>query len=161
MPMQATTTSPLFAATLRPDRSLRTAGGWIGLVIAGVVGTPFLVAIPEFLAPGLIAYGLAGSGLLAFGIRQSRRHRLIQQVTLWPDQLEIVTTGPGETRHMQRLAPGEVRLRLKRDDNERTTAIYLRRGNAEIELGAFLSADDKSSFAKAFGRALRKARELA
>jgi len=36
--MQVTTTTPLFAATLRPDRSLRMAGGWIALVLAGIVG---------------------------------------------------------------------------------------------------------------------------
>ncbi|MBD8066458.1 DUF2244 domain-containing protein [Devosia sp. PTR5] len=161
MPMQATTTSPLFAATLRPDRSLRTVGGWIGLVIAGLVGTPLLVAVPEFIVPGLIAYGVAGTGLMAFNIRQSRRGQIRQQITLWADQLEIATTGPRQSRVLRRFKPTEVRLHLKRDDNERTTAILLKRGSEEIELGPFLSSDDKSSFAKAFGRALRLARQVA
>ena len=159
MPTQATTTTPLFAATLRPDRSFRTAGGWVGLGLAGVIGGPFLVAAPEVLAPGLIAYALAGGGLMAFGIRQARRGRTRQQVTLWPDQLEIATSGAGQTRVLRRFEPRAVRLRLERDENERTTAIFLRRGPEELELGAFLSPDDKASFAKAFGRALRQARQ--
>jgi uncharacterized membrane protein len=159
MPMQATTTSPLFAATLRPDRSLRSTGGWVGLVLAGIVGTPFLVAAPDLIVPGLTAYVLAGGGLMAFAIGQARRGQRRQQVTLWADQLEIATTTRNQDRILRRFDPADVRLRLVRDDNERTQAIFLRRGQEELELGAFLSIDDKASFAKAFGRALRQARQ--
>jgi uncharacterized membrane protein len=39
--------------------------------------------------------------------------------------------------------------------------VFLVHGADEIELGAFLSNSDKSSFAKAFGGALRQARRAA
>lgn len=156
--MQVTTTSPLFAATLRPEGSLRLAGGWIGLVLAGIVGTPFLVAMPEFILPGLIAFGCAIAGLVVLGLRLSRQRKTSQQVTLWADQLEVADTVPGQDRVLRRFDPKMVRLRLERDHFERTTAVFLRHGETEIELGRFLSSADKSSFAKAFGAALRKAR---
>jgi uncharacterized membrane protein len=156
--MQVTKTSPLFAATLRPDRSLRTTGGWIGLSLAGIVGVPFMIAIPEFLVPGLFAFGFAGSGLAAFGMRQSRRQRQVQEVTLWPDQLEVTTVTDGQPKALRRFDPALVRLKLVRDGYERTTGVFLRQGSDDFELGTFLSVDDKSSFAKAFGAALRKAR---
>lgn len=159
--MQVTTTTPLFAATLRPDRSLRMAGGWISLVLAAIVGTPFLIAMPEFVLPGLVAFAVAAASLATLSLRQSRRHRTSQQVTLWPDQLEIATTLPGTERRLQRFDPAQVRLRLQRDSFERTTGIVLRHGADEIELGAFLSVVDKSSFARAFGGALRRARRAA
>lgn len=159
--MQVTTTTPLFAATLRPDRSLRAAGGWIGLSIAGLVGAPFLVAIPEFVLPGLLAYGLAIGAMSVFSLRLARRDRLAQTITLWPDQLEVVTLGPRQERQLRRLDPAQARLRLVRNDNERTTGIFLRQGTEEIEIGTFLSIEDKSSFARAFGAALRKARRAA
>jgi uncharacterized membrane protein len=159
--MQVTTTSPLFAATLRPDRSLRMAGGWLALALAGIVGAPFLVAMPDFVLPGLVAFALAAAGLFGLGLRQSRHKRTSQQVTLWADQLEVATTAPGAERQLQRFEPGRVRLRLKRDQFERTTGIFLVHGEGEIELGAFLSNADKSSFAKAFGGALRQARRAA
>ncbi|MCP8882919.1 DUF2244 domain-containing protein [Devosia sp. XJ19-1] len=159
--MQVTTTSPLFAATLRPDRNLRLAGGWIALALATIVGTPFLIAIPEFVLPGLVALALAIAGLLALGMRQARQRRTSQQVTLWADQLEIATVTPGTEKHLQRFDPKTVRLRLTRDAFERTTGVFLRHADAEIELGGFLSNADKSSFAKAFGVALRKARRAA
>ena len=157
-PTQATSTAPLFSATLKPERSLHAAGGWIGLVLAGIVGTPFLIAMPEFLLPGLAAFGVAGTGLGAMGMRQARHKRQSQAIAVWPDQLELVVTGPGTQKQMRRFNSMEVRIRLVRDGYERTTAIFLRHGGEEIELGGFLSVDDKSSFAKAFGSALRQAR---
>ena len=159
--MQVTTTSPLFAATLRPDRSLRMAGGWLALALAGIVGTPFLIAMPEFVLPGLAAFAMAAAGLLGLSLRQSRQKRTSQQVTLWADQLEVATTLPGAEKVLRRFDPAEVKLRLQRDSFERTTGIYLRHGGDEIELGAFLSTADKSSFARAFGGALRRARRAA
>jgi len=161
MRMQATTTTPLFAATLRPDRSLRLAGGWVAFAIAFVVAVPFLLAVEGFLLPGLVAFVAAGAALGGLGLRQARRGRLVQQVTLWPDQLEIATIAPGGARSLRRFEPQGLRLRLVRDENERTTAVFLRSGVEETEIGAFLSPDDKSSFAKAFGSALRRARQAA
>ena len=159
MPIKATTTtSPLFSATLRPEGSMRAAGGWIGFVIAGIVGTPLLIAAPEFLLPGAIGFALAGGGLTALTMRQSRQARVSQQVTLWQDQLEITTISSDSERQMLRFAPKDVRLLLQRDDNERTTAMHLRHGQESFELGAFLKVDEKSSFARAFGSALRQAR---
>ncbi len=159
--MQVTTTSPLFAATLRPERSFRMVGGWIGLVLAAIVSMPFLLSIPEFVLPGLVAFGVAAMGLAITGIGQARRRRVSQQVTLWADQLEIATSAPGTERTLLRLDPKQVRLRLKRDSFERTTGVFLRQGTRELELGGFLSNADKSSFAKAFGAALREARRSA
>ena len=162
MPMQtSTTTSPLFSATLRPDRSLRAAGGWMGLALAGLAGLPLLISVPEFLIPGAAGFAIAGGGLTAFTLRQLRRARLGEEIRLWPDQLEITTLGPKQQKQMRRFDPKKVRLVLKRDDNERTIAIHLRHGTELVEIGGFLAVGDRSSFARAFGQALRKARQAA
>lgn len=126
--------------------------------MAGIVGTPFLLAMPEFILPGVAAFGIAGTGLGAMGVQQARRRRQSETLTLWADQLELATTGPGAERQLRRFEIKALRLRLKRDHYERTTAIFLRHGDEEFELGKFLSLDDRSSFAKAFGSALRQAR---
>ena len=60
---------------------------------------------------------------------------------------------------LRRFAPKTVRLIVVRDENEKTIAVRLRSGKEELELGAFLSPEDRSSFARAFGTALRKARQ--
>ena len=161
MPMQATTTTPLFAAALKPDRSPRVTGGWVAFAMAGIAATPLAVLVPGALLPVLAAFGIGGAGLMALTLRQSRRRRLSQQVTLWPDQLEVVTTDRKGTRVLRRFDPHKVRLVLQRDDNEQTIAMRLREGKDEMELGAFLKPEDRSSFAKAFGTALRRARQAA
>lgn len=159
--MQVTTTTPLFSATLRPERSLHAAGGWIGFVLAGIVGTPFLIAVPELLLPGLAAFAIAGGTLVWLGVRQSRRRRQSQVVTLWPDQLEITSVAHGQEPQLRRYPIKAIRLRLERDAFERTTGVFLRHGPEEIELGGFLSSADKSSFYRAFSAALRRGRKAA
>lgn len=161
MPMQATTTTPLFAAALKPDRSPRVMGGWLAYAMAGIAVTPLAVLVPGALLPVLAAFGIGGAGLTALTMRQSRRKRLSQQVTLWADQLEVATTDHAGMRTLRRFDPHNVRLVLERDDNEQTTAMRLRAGKDEMELGAFLKPEDRSSFAKAFGTALRRARQAA
>ncbi len=158
MPMQVTKTTPLFSAALRPDTTLRATGGWVALAVAAVVGAPIVVAVPEFILPTAAAFGLTGGGLLAVSLRHARRRKLVEHVTLWNDQLEISTVDATGTRQLKRFEPQAVRLMLERDEYERTQAIHLRAPDEIVEIGAFLSTDDKASFAKAFGSALRRAR---
>ncbi|KRA47850.1 DUF2244 domain-containing protein [Devosia sp. Root635] len=159
--MQATTTTPLFAAALKPDRSPRITGGWVAFVIAAVATTPLAVLVPEVLLPAAAAFGIGGAGMTALSVRQARQRRLAQQVTLWADQLEVVIVDRQGARMLRRFDPKTVRLVLDRDENEKTIAMRLRSGKDELELGAFLKPEDRSSFARAFGTALRRARQSA
>ena len=161
MPMQATTTTPLFAAALKPDRSPRIVGGWVAFAVAAVAAAPLAVLVPGVLLPAAVAFGIGGAGMTALSLRQSRRRRLTQQVTLWADQLEVATTERSGARTLRRFDPKTVRLVLQRDDNEKAVAMRLRAGKDELELGAFLKPEDRSSFARAFGTALRRARQVA
>lgn len=159
MPMQATTTVPLFSAALQPDRSPRITGGWVALAVATLLATPLAILIPEALLPAGTAFLAGTASLSALTVQQSRRRRMRQQVTLWADQLEVITTQSKGESELRRFAPKTVRLIVVRDENEKTIAVRLRSGKEELELGAFLSPEDRSSFARAFGTALRKARQ--
>ena len=159
MPMQATTTTPLFAAALKPDRSPRLLGGWVAFALAGLATTPLAVLVPGVLLPAAAAFGIGGATLITLSLRQSRQSRVAQQVTLWADQLEITSSDHKGARSLRRFDPKTVRLLLDRDDNEKAVRMRLRAGKEEFELGAFLKPEDRSSFAKAFGSALRRARQ--
>ncbi len=161
MPMQATTTTPLFAAALKPDRSPRLIGGWVAFALAAIAATPLAVLIPGVLLPAAAAFAIAGAGLAALSVRESRQRRMAQQVTLWADQLEIATTDRQGVRLLRRFDPKTVRLVLDRDENEKAVRMRLRSGKDEFELGAFLKPEDRSSLARAFGTALRRARQAA
>ncbi|MET3927679.1 DUF2244 domain-containing protein [Devosia sp. 2618] len=161
MPMQATTTIPLFSAALKPDRSPRLAGGWITLTLAAIVAMPFAIVVPDTLLPIAVAFIVGTASLTMLSVRQSRLQRLTQHVTLWADQLEIASIDAKGARTLRRFDPKAVRLVLRRNENEQATAMHLRAGKEDMEIGGFLKPEDRSSFAKAFGTALRKARQAA
>lgn len=77
-----------------------------------------------------------------------------EEVTLWPDALEIRhVTGWGRERQHS-FNPFYVRLRVERDYEDRVTKLVLCLRRQELEIGSFLNPDDKASFAKVFGDAL-------
>lgn len=159
MPMQATTTTPLFAADLTPNRALGTGGIWlvIGLVLLGFTAPGLLLlsvgVLPVALVLGLTASCLAAS--LYLTLRRGKRH---ERITVWPEQVEWQVTDNAGAITLRRFDPKTARLMLTRDAYEKTVAVRLRDATGGVELGSFLSPEDKSSFAKALGTALRRAR---
>jgi uncharacterized membrane protein len=79
-------------------------------------------------------------------------------VTLWPDELEVKRVAPNGKAEITRFNPFFVKLVIDRDFNERTTGLHLRTRDTDLTIGAFMNPDDKASFAKVFGTALKKAR---
>jgi uncharacterized membrane protein len=150
---------PLFAAVLTPHNSLSGSGQRI--VVAFFV---VLASIPAMVFFSLGAWpilGFLGLDLVAVWWALSaarRRSRAFEEVTLWPTQLDFVQVDAGGHRASRSFNPLSVRLVVDRDFDERTRALHLRSGTESVEIGAFLAETEKSSFAKAFGSALRKAR---
>lgn len=151
--------SPLFAALLTPYRSLGAMG--IHLVVAAYA---ILAAIPGlyfFLTGAWPVVGFLGLDILLlwWALSASRRAgRAFEEVTLWPDKLEVrhVSARGKERRHD--FNPFWVRLEVERDHEERVTRLILRNRAEALEIGAFLNPDDKASFAQVFGQELHRAR---
>lgn len=154
-----TQAKPLFAATLTPHRSLTPTGKRvvIGLVaaLALVPGVIFYVAgawpVVGFMGLDVLAIWLA----LTVSMRGGKVHEII---TLWPGALELTRVDAKGHAETLSFVPAELRFTIDRDYNERVTALWLRDQNRRVPLGSFLSADEKLSFSKVFGTALRKAR---
>ena len=159
MPMQATTTTPLFSAELTPNRSLGPRGiaSVISLVVLLVV-LPGLTMLSIGLLPILVlmaATALALGATIYLSLRPSKRR---EQVVVWFNQIECTSTDSHGVKTLRRFDPHSVRLVLHRDGDEKTLTMRLRAGKDELEIGSFLRPEDRSSFAKALGTALRKAR---
>jgi uncharacterized membrane protein len=159
MPMQATTTTPLFSAELTPHRSLDarqvTVVTGLCLLFAALPSLSMLSVGLWPIAGLMILTALATGAALFLSLREGKRR---EQVTVWQDGLEWVATDANGARTMRRFNPKTIKLVLDRDADEKTTRIRIRSGKDELEVGTFLTPDDKSSFAKALGTALRKAR---
>ena len=150
---------PLFAATLTPHRSLSKRGYRYVIALACV-----LAPIPGIIFFSLGAWpivGFLGLDVLAIGWALSasmKSGKQFEVVTLWPDELEVKQVSAKGKVELTRFNPFFVKLVIDRDFNERTTALHLRTRDADMVIGAFLNPDDKASFAKVFGSALKKAR---
>lgn len=158
--MESTTQAkPLFAATLTPHRSLTPRGQRI---VIGIVAV--LAALPGLILSRLGAWPVLGfMGLDVLGVwwalsASSKQERAFEEVTLWPDHLDIRQVSAKGKEAKFSFNPFFVRLVLDRDHDERTHAIRLKTKDSELEIGAFLNPDDKASFAQVFGTALKKAR---
>lgn len=123
-----------------------------------------LATIPGIVSFSMGAWPIVGFmgldvALIAWALLAHQRDgKRYEQVTLWPDQLELKQVDGTGKETLTRFNPFYVKLVIDRDFNERTTGLHLRTGERDIELGTFLNTDEKSSFAKAFGTALKRAR---
>lgn len=161
MPKMTTQTQarPLFAAKLTPHRSLGRKGFRVVVVLVAVLAT-----IPGIIFFSLGAWPIVGFmgldvALIWWALSASQRDgKRYEEVTLWPDQLELKQVDGVGKETLSRFNPYFVKLVVDRDFNERTTGLHLRTRDRDIVLGQFLNQDEKSSFAKAFGTALKRAR---
>jgi uncharacterized membrane protein len=161
MPKMTTQTQarPLFAAKLTPHRSLGRKGFRVIIVMVAVLAT-----IPGIIFFSLGAWPIVGFmvldvALIWWALSASQRDgKRYEEVTLWPDQLELKQVDGVGKETLSRFNPYFVKLVVDRDFNERTTGLHLRTRDRDVVLGQFLNPDEKSSFAKAFGTALKRAR---
>lgn len=150
---------PLFAATLTPHRSLSRRGFRIALALFAVLASIPGIIFFSFGAWPIVGFLGLDIVLIWWALRTSMAgSKRYEEVTLWPDQLELKQVSARGSEQLLRFSPFVVKLVIDRDFNERTTALHLRTNDRDIEIGAFLNPDDKASFAKVFGTALKKAR---
>jgi uncharacterized membrane protein len=150
---------PLFAATLTPHRSLSPRGKRV--VIALVAALALVPGVVFYFMGAWPVVGFMGLDVLAIWAALTismRGARAYEVVTLWPGALELKKVDAKGAEEVLSFVPFNVRFVIDRDYNERVTAMWLRERERQIPIGDFLSPDEKLSFSKAFGTALKKAR---
>jgi uncharacterized membrane protein len=154
-----TQAKPLFAATLTPHRSLTPTGK---RVVVGLVCALALVpGIVFYVAGAWPVVGFMGLDVLAIWIALTvsmRGGKAQEIITLWPGTLELTRIDARGNAEALSFVPADTRFTIERDYNERVTGLWLRERERRIPLGSFLSTEEKLSFSKVFGTALRKAR---
>ncbi len=137
-------TSPETRLRLWPHRSLSKAGFvWfigstavlIALPLAGLIGNPALWV----LLPFLIA---AVAGIWAALSRSYRDARIVEELVLTPDQITLTRHSRTARQHWQ-ANPYWVRVTLHATDGPVPNYLTLKGNDREVELGAFLSEDER------------------
>jgi uncharacterized membrane protein len=83
---------------------------------------------------------------------------VFEEITLWPDALDIRRVNRKGRETSLSFNPFLVRFSAVRDADERVIALKIETRDGEVEIGKFLTPDDKANFAEMFAPALRRAR---
>jgi len=159
-PAAARSDPPVYEVTLWPNRSLTGRGFVAVMAFTGAMLTLPLAAV----GLGAVALGLApflaGTlAALAWAIRKSNRDgRLTERLRLWPDLLEVVRTEPRGRVLRWSANPYWVTVTVHPEGRGRPDS-YLTLGGSgrEIELGAFLSPEEREQLADELREALADA----
>jgi len=137
---------PILALTLWPHRSLSPRGFRIvlGIVAAGLA-VPLVPLAGTAAAWGLAPFLLAALGALWLAIRRSYADgRLTEELRLWPDLITVERREAKGAVRRWHANPHWVRLQLF--ENARIEKYLTLTGNGrEIELGAFLSPEEREA----------------
>ncbi len=148
---------PSYSVTLWPNRSLSAAGlRWvIGLVGAGLL-IPLIPFLGTPIAWGLIPF-MVGALLAVYAafMRNYRDGRLYEILRLWPDLITVERVDPKGRRKCWHANPFWVELAMH-SDTRVENYITLRGNGRTIELGAFLSPDERVELHGELETALRQ-----
>jgi len=148
-------TQPRYRVLLYPHRSL-PAGGFVWFMAA----TSFLIAIP--LLPligtpalwGLLPFLVATIALLWFFIMRSYKSgQLVEEISVWSDHMTLARANPDGSRQDWQANPYWVEV--VSHDTPLPNYLTLRGGPREVELGAFLTPDERLSLKEELDDKLR------
>jgi uncharacterized membrane protein len=150
---------PLLALTLWPHRSLTRSGAtWIMALVAAGLAAPLVLLHGTAVGWGMLPFLVAALAALYWGIRRSELDgRLSEELRLWPDLITVVRREPRGKVRRWHANPFWVQARLIPD--ARIEKYLTLKGNGrEIELGAFLSPDERETLYRDLSAALGRLR---
>ncbi|MEM7497582.1 MAG: DUF2244 domain-containing protein [Pseudomonadota bacterium] len=148
--------APHLDLDLWPNRSLSLPGRrrflWLMTACFAVPLLP-LTLTPAIWIP--LAFCLAVLGAVAYALRRNTADgRLVERVTLWPDELRVERTEASGIVKRWRADPYWVRLTLH-EKGRPENYLTLKGGGREIELGAFLSPEERVVLSERLETAIR------
>jgi uncharacterized membrane protein len=141
------TAHPVFEAVLYPRRSLSPRGFVILISVTGIVG--FIYGMAFLLMGAWPIFGFCGTEWLLF-IYLFRKHlkgdRRAERLRLYDDRFTVETISPKGEVQRYRFQPYWLQVILDRP-NEPDNALYLRSHGKQLQIGAFLSPQERRDFA--------------
>jgi uncharacterized membrane protein len=145
---------------LWPHRAL-TARGFAGFVAvtAALMAVPLLPLLGTPALWGVLGFAaLAMTGVWAALRRSDADRRIIEHLTLTPDRITLVRTGPRGRRQAWEANPYWVRAVLHPSAGPVPNYVTLQGGPREVELGAFLTEDERIALQREVEGALARLR---
>ena len=124
------------------------------------MSVPLLPALGTPVFWGLLPFEIAALGFLWLCFRRSDRDgRLTETFVLWRDEVRVERHEPRGRVLRWRAVPDWIRLTLHEEGAKVENYLTLRGGGREIELGAFLSPDERRALRDEIESALHRAQK--
>ncbi|MEL7347121.1 MAG: DUF2244 domain-containing protein [Pseudomonadota bacterium] len=148
---------PFYAVDLWPHRSLSGTGKkrflWL---MTGGFALPLLPLVTTKVIWIPLLFALATLGAVAWALtRNTADGRLVEQVRLWPDEMRVERIEPSGRVLRWSADPYWVRL-IIHEDGRPENYLTVKGGGREIELGAFLSPEERLELAAEIENAIRR-----
>jgi uncharacterized membrane protein len=130
---------------LRPHRSL-TAEGFVWCIggLAGLITLPMIAVLGSPVMWGLLPFAVAAVVGLWWALRRSSRDgRLTEELTLTRGRAELVRREPSGRTRVWSAEPHWVRVEMHPDGGPVEHYLTLKGGGREVEIGAFLSPEER------------------
>ncbi|MFM2388960.1 MAG: hypothetical protein RLZZ437_515 [Pseudomonadota bacterium] len=145
---------------LWPYRSLTPRGFvWFIGTTAALIAVPLVAMIGQPVWWGLLPFIAAALWAVWYAINRSYRDAaILEELHLTPDLITLDRHGPRATHQRWEANPHWVQVRLYPTEGPVPQYLTLRGNGREVELGAFLSEDERVSLREELRKALTKIR---
>ena len=152
-------TPPALRLVLWPHRSLPRRGfAWFILATWALLMLPLLMVIGTSVHWALLPFMLGTLALLWYFLERSYTDgRLTEVLSLWSDRVELVRTDPKGRMKDWHANPHWVKVTLY-PEGPVENYLTLKGGGREVEIGAFLSKEERAELYPALLEALEQAR---
>lgn len=149
--------APSHRLHLWPYRSLPRAGFvWFIGGTAALITVPLLAVLGSPVMWGLLPFLALAVGGVWWALNRSYRDgEIIEDLTLWPDRVELVRHGPRGARQDWQANPHWVRVVLHPKGGPVPHYLTLKGGSREVEIGAFLTEAERIALQTELSEALR------
>lgn len=151
---------PLARLHLWPYRSLTPRGFvWFIAVTMALITLPLVSVLGTPVMWGLLPFALMALGGVWWALQRNLRDaQVIEDLTIWPDCVTLARHGPRGRRQTWEANPHWVQVVLHPEDGPVPNYLTLRGGPREVEIGAFLSEEERLALRTEVQRALARAR---
>ncbi len=155
--------APRAEVHLWPYRSLRRRGmAWFLGATAALIALPLVVVVGSPILWGLLPFFVIAVGGVWIALNRSYRDaEIVEELRLWPDRVTLDRHNPRGPRQSWEANPFWVSLTLHATGGPVENYLTLRGNGREVELGAFLTEDERRALHGDLTERLRAAQEPA
>jgi len=153
--------APLYERRVTAHTSLPVTGFvWLIGTLCGLFLIPLLAFLGSMVLWGILIRSLCAVAGVSYAIYRNNKDRSVSDhIRIWSDQVAIERRNPDASRHHWLANPHWVKLRMA-DTPTHENYLTLTGGSREIEVGGFLTADQRSDLHYELLRALRNAKGI-